>query len=402
MRNQNRSPLVMRSAPWLLRRYIASFPEQPTSTTMMFFRRKSPKAEPPDQSSVAVVVDPSKYRSEKEIDRHNDVPPPRSRSRRSSDDWAAAGASLGIPRGVTDDRSEDGSPRVVYADGALPSSDNGSGARPAQGPQQPSSSAPYTPPLSRQSTKDGLLLRYGGGAAAAGNHISPHSGPTPRSGNHRSTEVSAYFFMDHNDDPSSMKRVEETTEGAGEGDGLFWQGPQSWWKVIQNRLAPASQEPPAKALILTAQDNGGDWDEQDPADVDLLTRFGLFLCSNAIVYIIVFVGMVAGLAYGTVNQLKFFSNIDWDQEVTVAFVGTSYLFVNDIPRLLEAISAGQVIQDSCLRSGGSLVRRGLCRFNLLLCCCPADSQSIHISPNFRQPSFSMEMACTIGGKPTKQ
>lgn len=93
--------------------------------------------------------------------------------------------------------------------------------------------------------------------------------------------------------------------------------------------------------------------ETDHANVSCLTRMGLFLCSSAALYTLVFIGMAAGLTYGTMNQV--FSNIDWGEQITVAFVGTSYLFVNDVPRLMEAVSGGQIIQDSCLRSGGSLV-----------------------------------------------
>jgi hypothetical protein len=49
-----------------------------------------------------------------------------------------------------------------------------------------------------------------------------------------------------------------------------------------------------------------------------------------------------------------FSGIDWDQDLNVAFIGNSYLFVNDIPRLMETISDGHIFQDSCIHAGGSL------------------------------------------------
>lgn len=43
------------------------------------------------------------------------------------------------------------------------------------------------------------------------------------------------------------------------------------------------------------------------------------------------------------------------QRVRVAFMGNSILYYNDCPRLLEAISGGAIIQNSCLRGGASLV-----------------------------------------------
>jgi hypothetical protein len=44
------------------------------------------------------------------------------------------------------------------------------------------------------------------------------------------------------------------------------------------------------------------------------------------------------MVYGVLRQSGLFSGIDWDQDLNVAFIGNSYLFVNDIPRLMETIS----------------------------------------------------------------
>jgi uncharacterized protein YcfL len=46
--------------------------------------------------------------------------------------------------------------------------------------------------------------------------------------------------------------------------------------------------------------------------------------------------------------------VSYETNITVAFVGSSLLFVNDIPRLVEAISGQHVVQNSCLHARGSL------------------------------------------------
>ena len=43
-------------------------------------------------------------------------------------------------------------------------------------------------------------------------------------------------------------------------------------------------------------------------------------------------------------------------KVNVAFVGNSNIFVNDLPRLLEAFGKGNIFQDSCLHAGGSMLK----------------------------------------------
>ena len=45
----------------------------------------------------------------------------------------------------------------------------------------------------------------------------------------------------------------------------------------------------------------------------------------------------------------------------VAFVGNSFIYYNDCPRLIEALSGGNVVQNSCLRGGANfeqLIRKG--------------------------------------------
>jgi len=85
-----------------------------------------------------------------------------------------------------------------------------------------------------------------------------------------------------------------------------------------------------------------------------LRRVGAFVCSSGFIYMAMFFSMAAGLTYGAIKEYDLFNKIDWDEELLVAFAGSSYLFVNDIPRVMEAISDGQIVQDSCLHAGGSL------------------------------------------------
>ena len=46
----------------------------------------------------------------------------------------------------------------------------------------------------------------------------------------------------------------------------------------------------------------------------------------------------------------------YDRRYNVAFVGNSNIFVNDLPRLMESLSNGNIFQDSCLHAGGSMLK----------------------------------------------
>ena len=90
-----------------------------------------------------------------------------------------------------------------------------------------------------------------------------------------------------------------------------------------------------------------------------LEKIRVVLFRSGLVYFLIFLVTAASMIYGVSDKLgsfhnPFFARIDWDQELTMAFIGNTYLFVNDIPRLLEAISTGHVYQNSVLHAGGSL------------------------------------------------
>lgn len=46
--------------------------------------------------------------------------------------------------------------------------------------------------------------------------------------------------------------------------------------------------------------------------------------------------------------------VDWAEEKSIAFVGNSYLFVNDVPRLVQKIGRGKIHQNSCINPSASL------------------------------------------------
>lgn len=89
-----------------------------------------------------------------------------------------------------------------------------------------------------------------------------------------------------------------------------------------------------------------------------LEKMRVILFRSGLIYFLVFLVTAASMVYGVSdkfgNAVNPFRNIDWDKEISVAFIGNAYFFVNDIPRLLEAVSTGHVYQNSVLHAGGSL------------------------------------------------
>lgn len=82
-----------------------------------------------------------------------------------------------------------------------------------------------------------------------------------------------------------------------------------------------------------------------------------------IVGLLCFIGFL-GVAYDIAMRLGYdlfvitrnTGQIDWEEEINVALVGGAYLYVNDISRVMEAVSSGHVNQQSCIHPGGSLAR----------------------------------------------
>jgi hypothetical protein len=49
------------------------------------------------------------------------------------------------------------------------------------------------------------------------------------------------------------------------------------------------------------------------------------------------------------------NSIPIGRNVNVAFIGNSYMYVNDLPRMMETMSEGHIFQDSCLHGQGSIL-----------------------------------------------
>ena len=67
-------------------------------------------------------------------------------------------------------------------------------------------------------------------------------------------------------------------------------------------------------------------------------------------------GRVISFTMGTMVALLLITNMTLkeEEEIRVAMIGNSLMYYNDLPRLLEAMSAGRLSQDSCLHGSASL------------------------------------------------
>lgn len=128
---------------------------------------------------------------------------------------------------------------------------------------------------------------------------------------------------------------------------------------LPRRRSPANLtanglEPPSNNALEQQLDIPSKWNSYQ-GQSGILRRFTGFLCSASLAYAIAFAIMTSGMVYGVMNQAQIFEQkIDWDRELKVAFIGNSYLFVNDIPRLVQALSDWKIQQNSCLHASGSL------------------------------------------------
>lgn len=113
---------------------------------------------------------------------------------------------------------------------------------------------------------------------------------------------------------------------------------------------------------LVSDDKGTDIPSKVPATDGLISTLRQMACTSSFGYAFMFFGMASALLYGVLSDSRLSYSlsdvdisIDWDEELNVAFVGNSYLFINDIPRVMEAISEYHIHQESVIHStGGSL------------------------------------------------
>lgn len=128
-------------------------------------------------------------------------------------------------------------------------------------------------------------------------------------------------------------------------------------------LVPQKDKRKSGSLTENLVDSGDDGiPSKVPSSDGLTSKLRHVLCNSSFLYAALFAGMATGLFYGLVSNSRLSYSlsdvditIDWDEELNVAFIGNSYLFVNDIPRVMEAISDYHIHQESVLHSsGGSL------------------------------------------------
>lgn len=109
-------------------------------------------------------------------------------------------------------------------------------------------------------------------------------------------------------------------------------------------------------------------DDEIPSKVPRTDDYPIFvsLIENGLagpyILIPIFALIAAGLLFGAskeifgfeLNLKRMFDKIDWEKDINVAFIGNAYFFVNDVPRVLEAISEYHVHQNSLIHPSASL------------------------------------------------
>jgi len=144
------------------------------------------------------------------------------------------------------------------------------------------------------------------------------------------------------------------------------------WVGKLSQTQPGRSTGPAKANRKTSSltenlvnaEGGGtdDIPSKVPTSDGSISKLKQLVCTSSFLYAVMFVGMASGMFYGVVSNSRLSYSIsdvditiDWSEELNVAFIGNSYLFINDIPRIMESISENHIHQESVIHSsGGSL------------------------------------------------
>eukprot|EP00977_Amphora_coffeiformis_P011509 scaffold2767_cov177-Amphora_coffeaeformis.AAC.83 len=165
-----------------------------------------------------------------------------------------------------------------------------------------------------------------------------------------------------------------TGDSANTGDSIS-KNAEQWnpleWVGKMSQTNPGGPAGPAKgakknALTENLVDAEGGGADDIPSKVPTsdgnISKLKQFVCTSSFLYAVMFVGMASGMFYGVLSNSRLSYSIsdvditiDWSEELNVAFIGNSYLFINDIPRIMEAVSEGHIHQESVIHSsGGSL------------------------------------------------
>jgi hypothetical protein len=128
---------------------------------------------------------------------------------------------------------------------------------------------------------------------------------------------------------------------------------------------PRGQRPPEPSAAQTTDASLSD--DEIPTKIPRVPTWYDQLASShfvrsGVVYVVIVAITAAAMVYGVSVKLLSYrwsaahnkSNRNYEEDINVAFIGNAYLFVNDVPRVLEAVSEGHVYQNSCLHAGGTL------------------------------------------------
>jgi len=119
-----------------------------------------------------------------------------------------------------------------------------------------------------------------------------------------------------------------------------------------------------QSLPTVNEEVGGDHIQSKIPAVDGLTGVWNRITtkfSGPQILIPIFAFMAVAMLYGSLKQFgyefdiaRLFEQIDWDEEISVGLIGNAYLFVNDVPRVMEVMSEYHLFQNSVIHPGGSL------------------------------------------------
>ena len=123
-------------------------------------------------------------------------------------------------------------------------------------------------------------------------------------------------------------------------------------KVLQSRGVDSDDLIPSK---VPATDGNFGFVQRLVSKVRQNKGLGVAAAIAAVLLVALLVANRKGGLFSTVSDLVDHAAVDWNVDLNVAFIGGSYFYVNDIPRLMEAISDGHIHQDSVIHSSaGSL------------------------------------------------
>jgi len=161
------------------------------------------------------------------------------------------------------------------------------------------------------------------------------------------TKTTSEYAVDKSDDNKSTSSSKKGSLFAGM---TLWLKQQPSTKSLKERLVDGDSE---------TVDSDDDSSEMQGVAKRFYRSAKEAIVTAPLKYTVLFATMAVGLLFGVyMNRYAITDHdyfVNWNQELNVAFIGNAYLFVNDIPRVMEAISNDHIYQDSVIHSAdGSL------------------------------------------------